>query len=48
MGRSKLLDDLKEFFRACNASDGSQREPTWEEHLEVINESCNMVEPNSL
>ncbi len=31
--------DLDAFFRACDALDGPQAEPAWEEHLDVINES---------
>ncbi len=32
-------EDLQRFFRECDALDGPQAEPDWEEHLEVINES---------
>lgn len=31
--------DLKEFFRACDALEGPEREPDWQEHLAVITES---------
>lgn len=31
--------DLEEFFRACDALAGPRREPDWQEHLAVINES---------
>ena len=37
--RFESLADLDEFFRACDALDGPQSEPAWEEHLAVINES---------
>ena len=33
------LEDLKGFFRACDALEGSGQEPDWEEHRDVINES---------
>ena len=32
-------DDLEGFFRACDALEGPGREPDWEEHLAVIEES---------
>ena len=32
-------DDLEEFFRACDALNGPGREPGWEQHLDVIEES---------
>ncbi len=32
-------DDLEGFFRACDALDGPGREPDWEEHRDVIEES---------
>ena len=35
----KSPDDLKEFFRACDALEGPEREPDWQEHLAVIDES---------
>ncbi len=31
--------DLKRFFEECDALEGPAREPDWEEHLAVINES---------
>ena len=31
--------DLEEFFRACDALEGPEREPDWQEHLAVIAES---------
>ena len=31
--------DLEEFFRACDALEGPEREPDWQEHLAVIDES---------
>ena len=31
--------DLEEFFRACDALEGPEREPDWQEHLTVIDES---------
>ena len=31
--------DLEEFFKACDALDGPDREPDWEDHLALINES---------
>lgn len=31
--------DLEEFFRECDALDGPAREPDWEEHLAMIDES---------
>ena len=30
---------LEEFFRACDALEGPEREPEWAEHLSVIDES---------
>ena len=30
---------LEEFFRECDALEGPDREPEWEEHLRVIDES---------
>ena len=40
--RSNLFrspDDLKEFFRLCDALEGPSREPEWTEHRRVIEES---------
>ena len=31
--------DLEEFFHACDALEGPEREPDWQEHLAVIDES---------
>ena len=31
--------DLEEFFRACDALEGPEREPDWQEYLIVIDES---------
>ena len=31
--------DLEEFFRACDALEGPERDPDWQEHLTVIDES---------
>lgn len=31
--------DVEEFFRDCDALEGPAREPDWEEHLTVIEES---------
>ena len=33
------LADLEEFFRACDALEGPRREPDWEEHRALIEES---------
>ena len=32
-------EDIKEFFKACDALEGPETEPDWEEHLRIINES---------
>ena len=32
-------EELAAFFRECDAIPGPEREPDWEEHLEVINQS---------
>ena len=37
--RFEPLADLEEFFRACDALHGPEPEPSWEEHLAVINKS---------
>ena len=41
--RFQSVEDVKAFFERCHALDGSEnepeREPDWEEHLAVINES---------
>ena len=31
--------DLEEFFHACDALEGPEREPDWQEHLAVSDES---------
>ena len=31
--------DLEDFFRECDALEGSTPEPDWVEHVDVINES---------
>ena len=31
--------DLEEFFRACDALEGPEREPDWQDHLTVIDKS---------
>ena len=31
--------DLEEFFHACDALEGPEREPDWQDHLTVIDES---------
>ncbi len=33
------LEDLEEFFKMCDALEGPETEPDWEDHLRVINES---------
>ena len=33
------LEDIKEFFKACDALEGPKTEPDWEEYLRIINES---------
>lgn len=33
------LDDIEEFFKMCDALEGPETEPDWEDHLRVINES---------
>ncbi len=35
----KSAEELEAFFRYCDTLDGPDREPDWEEHLKVINES---------
>ena len=32
-------EDVREFFRACDATEGSGTEPDWIEHLEAIGRS---------
>lgn len=35
----KSSEELEAFFRYCDTLEGPDREPDWEEHLKVINES---------
>ena len=35
----KSAEELEAFFRYCDTLEGPDREPDWEEHLEVINKS---------
>ena len=37
--RFESPEDVREFFRACDAIEGPGNEPEWSEHLRVINES---------
>ena len=37
--RFESPEDVREFFRACDAVEGPDTEPDWREHLQVINES---------
>ena len=37
--RFKSPEDVREFFRACDAVEGPASEPDWSDHLRVINES---------
>ena len=32
-------EELEEFFKACDAMEDPGREPDWEEHLRIIDES---------
>lgn len=38
-GAFKGTADLEEFFKTCDALGGPGREPDWEEHLALINDS---------
>ena len=41
-GRVKRFEspgDIKEFFKACEALEGPETEPDWQEHLRNINEA---------
>ena len=39
-GRERFtVEELEEFFKACDAMEGPGREPDWEEHLRVIDRS---------
>jgi hypothetical protein len=33
------LEDIEEFFKICDALEGPEIEPDWEDHLRVIHES---------
>ena len=33
------VEDIEEFFKMCDALEGPETEPDWEDHLRVINES---------
>ncbi len=35
----EALGDIEEFFKMCDALEGPETEPDWEDHLRVINES---------
>ena len=37
--RFESLEDLREFFRECDAREESSPEPEWSEHLRAIDES---------
>ena len=39
--------DVEAFFRACDAMEGPEREPDWDEHLQVINASRSRGLPDS-
>lgn len=32
-------EDLEEFFRACDSIEGPEKEPDWDRHLDLINQS---------
>ena len=32
-------EDLEEFFRACDGLESSEKEPDWDRHLDLINQS---------
>ena len=32
-------EDIREFFKTCDALEGPETEPDWEEHLRILNES---------
>lgn len=32
-------EDLEEFFRACDSLEGPEKEPDWDQHLDLINQS---------
>ena len=33
------VEDIEEFFKMCDALEGPETEPDWEDHLRVINEA---------
>ena len=35
----KSPEDVRAFFKSCAELDGPEREPDWDEHLRVVNES---------
>ena len=37
--RFESPEDVREFFRACDAIEGPETEPDWSEHLQVISRS---------
>ncbi len=37
--RFESPEDVRAFFQACDAMDGPEAEPDWNEHLQVINAS---------
>ena len=37
--RFESPEEVREFFRACDATEGPETEPDWSEHLRVIAES---------
>ena len=32
-------EDVEEFFRACDSLEGPEKEPDWDQHLDLINQS---------
>ena len=38
-GSQFRVEDIEAFFRQCDALEGSETEPDWDEHLAVIDES---------
>ena len=38
-GKLKSSDEMRAFWEQCDAAAGPGREPEWEEHLKVIDES---------
>ena len=39
LGKLKSTDEMRAFWERCDENAGPGREPDWEEHLNVINES---------